>query len=117
MTEQILTAEEVLVKAANTFLVQQDDEIEIPEPIHSGRRIVRVRGRLVTDRPATVSVSVDDWGMLGVALNVPGGGGLGGLFRVLVEDATERRIDLHLEYMFAQHEMLSKKYTGPVNVV
>lgn len=116
MTEEVLTAQEVLVKAANTFLVQQDDEIETPEPVNKGRKIWRMRGRLASERPATVSVSIDDWGMMGVALNVPGLGGLGGIFRVLVEDATDNRIDLHLEYMFAQHEMNAKNFKGPITV-
>lgn len=116
MTEEVLTAPEVLVKAANVFLVQQDDEIETPDATYQGRTIMRVRGRLAGERPATVSVSVDDWGMMGVALNVPGLGGLGNLFRILVEDATEKRIDLHLEYMFAQHEMVARKFKGPITV-
>lgn len=104
MTEQVLTLTEVLVKATNVFLTQTNDEVETPSPVHQGRTIMRIRGKISNGRDATVSVSEDDWGMLGVALNVPGLGGLGNLFRILVEDATEARLDRHLEYMFAQHE-------------
>ena len=68
-----------------------------------GIYLVRTRGRLDTNRPATVRVS-QSGEMLGVSLIVPGMGDMSTGFALFADDATEERIERYLTHYIGLHK-------------
>lgn len=98
--EKILTRAEIAQRAAGKFLkdggeVQQDGE---------DTQVSYFVGELESGRRARVRVAEDAEGMMTVTVLVPGGGGLGCTVKLWADEATESRVERHLNYAFGKHQ-------------
>lgn len=101
MTQQTMTLKEISNRTIQLSLdVAEKTELRVDL---TGTTLLRTRGRLDNNRPATVRVSKDGE-MLTVSLLVPGAGDMSIRFTLFADEATEERIERYLNHYLGLHK-------------
>jgi hypothetical protein len=100
MTQKAMTLKEISDRTIQLSLaVAEKTETETRDGIY----LLRTRGRLDNNRPATVRV-VKNGEMLTVGLLVPGMGAMSINFTLFADEATEERIERYLNHYIGLHK-------------